>query len=222
VYTPFILAVEYKDIRILVIIMPHYTFIEIGTSDFETLLETSNDTDIGLSVEPLSVYLNKLPNKQNVTKVNAAISDKNGEMSIYYVPPEIILAADLPWWFKGCNSVGHPHPTVSKCLSEMGKSQDFIMCDTVPVKTMETLIFENNIESIGTLKIDTEGHDCIILNNYITYCEKNPALFAKTINFETNVLSLVDDQEAVINRLLNNGYKLVSRNVNENTVLEKI
>lgn len=202
--------------------MPHYTFIEIGTSDFETLLETSNASDLGLSIEPLSVYLNNLPNKPNVTKINAAISDKNGEMSIYYVPPEIILAADLPWWFKGCNSVGNPHPTVSKCLTEMGKSQDFIMCDTVPVKTMETLIFENKIESIGTLKIDTEGHDCIILNNYITYCEKNPALFAKTINFETNVLSLVDDQESVINRLLNNGYRLVSRNINENTILEKI
>jgi FkbM family methyltransferase len=202
--------------------MPHYTFVEIGTSDFETLLETSTESDLGLSVEPLSVYLNKLPNKPNVTKVNAAISDKNGEMSIYYVPPEVILAADLPWWFKGCNSVGHPHPTVSRCLTEMGRSQEYIQCETVVVKTMETLINENKIDSIGTLKIDTEGHDCVILNDYITYCEKNPQLFAKTINFETNVLSLEADQDVVINRLLNNGYKLVSRNVNENTVLEKV
>ena len=36
-------------------------YIEIGTSDFETLVETLDGN--GISIEPLSFYLNKLPNK---------------------------------------------------------------------------------------------------------------------------------------------------------------
>ena len=37
-----------------------YDFIEIGTSDFQTLIEEASDEAIGLSVEPISYYLNKL------------------------------------------------------------------------------------------------------------------------------------------------------------------
>ena len=43
-----------------------YDFIEIGTSDFQTLIEEASDEAIGLSVEPISYYLNKLPNPKNV------------------------------------------------------------------------------------------------------------------------------------------------------------
>jgi hypothetical protein len=41
-----------------------YDFIEIGTSDFETLLQESSG--VGLSIEPLKFYLDNLPNKDNV------------------------------------------------------------------------------------------------------------------------------------------------------------
>jgi hypothetical protein len=37
------------------------------------------------------------------------------------------------------------------------------------------------------LKIDTEGHDCVILNNYIDHCKTNKDLLAKKILFETNM-----------------------------------
>ena len=33
-----------------------YTFIEIGTSDFETLLQDAKSTDVGLSVDPIQMY----------------------------------------------------------------------------------------------------------------------------------------------------------------------
>ena len=41
-----------------------YDFVEIGTSDFNTLLQSSKDQR-GLSIEPLKIYLDKLPNKKN-------------------------------------------------------------------------------------------------------------------------------------------------------------
>ena len=37
----------------------HYDFIEIGTSDFDTLIETSNDNTVGISIEPIKYYINR-------------------------------------------------------------------------------------------------------------------------------------------------------------------
>jgi hypothetical protein len=47
----------------------YYDFIEIGTYD----------------LEPIKFYLDRLPNKKNVTKVNAAISEYNGFIDIYHI-----------------------------------------------------------------------------------------------------------------------------------------
>ena len=55
----------------------HYDFIEIGTSDFHTLIESATDKTIGLSIEPIKTYLDRLPNKENVFKVQAAVSDSD-------------------------------------------------------------------------------------------------------------------------------------------------
>ena len=73
-----------------------YNFIEIGTSDFRTLIQTCDDEAKGLSVEPLQYYLNRLPNKKNVTKVNYAISNKEDLIDIYYVSPDNIKKFNLP------------------------------------------------------------------------------------------------------------------------------
>ena len=34
-----------------------YDFIEIGTSDFNTCIQTCKDSEIGLSIEPLKIYI---------------------------------------------------------------------------------------------------------------------------------------------------------------------
>ena len=39
--------------------MKHYDFIEIGTSDFDTLIESSDDNVVGLSIEPIKYYLDR-------------------------------------------------------------------------------------------------------------------------------------------------------------------
>ena len=87
----------------------HYDFIEIGTSDFDTLIQTCSDESIGLSIEPLQIYLDRLPNKPNVKKITKAISELDSEIDIYYIPLENIWKHNLPIWVKGCNSVSKPH-----------------------------------------------------------------------------------------------------------------
>jgi len=200
--------------------MRAFDFIEIGTSDFSTLIETCDDTATGLSIDALKVYLDKLPDKPNVKKVHAGISNRDGTIDIYYIRPETIEKHHIPHWVRGCNRVGEPHPTVLNVLNHYGLPSTLIEKETVVVKSMGTLLVENDVQSIGFLKIDTEGHDCVILHNYIDYCVVNPELFAKKIMFETNVLSSKEDQDRVVARLKDNGYTVIS--FGEDTVLERL
>ena len=43
----------------------HLNYLEIGTSDFRTEVEKSDA--VGMSVEPIKYYLDRLPNKENNT-----------------------------------------------------------------------------------------------------------------------------------------------------------
>jgi hypothetical protein len=82
-------------------------FLEIGTSDFDTLLQSAPDELIGMSVEPIKKYLDNLPAKANVTKVNAAIKAKNRDETcqVYYITDNVIDDHSLPSFLKGCNSI---------------------------------------------------------------------------------------------------------------------
>ena len=52
----------------------HYDFIEIGTSDFDTLIQKCSDDSVGLSIEPLKSHLDRLLNKPNVKKARKPVN----------------------------------------------------------------------------------------------------------------------------------------------------
>ena len=162
-----------------------YDFIEIGTSDFDTLLQKANPTTIGLSVEPLNYYLEKLPNKPGVTKVNAALSNTDGHLEIYHIPVREIERYGLPYWVRGCNSLSKPHQFMMDSIGVELYNQ-IVQVDRVPTITWTTLINRYNIESVDVIKIDTEGHEYIILKDYFDMCKDNPAMYANKITFEYN------------------------------------
>ena len=197
-------------------------FLEIGTCDFDCFcLDSNNDTKKGIIVEPLSCYLDNLPNKKNCIKVNKAISDKNGKIKIYYLPEDIIKKYNLPQWLKGCNKVNDYHPLVLRTLGEHNLEKSLIKIEEVDVITIKNLIDTYNIKSVDYLKIDTEGHDLIILNEYINYCTNiNKLLFPNKILFESNYLSEKKEVWRMIEKLKSLGYKLIYRNAN--TLLEKV
>jgi FkbM family methyltransferase len=188
--------------------LQHYDFIEIGTSDFNTLIKKASDQTVGLSVEPLSDYLKRLPDKPRVIKVNAAVSDTSGIMDIYYIPDDVRLANKLPSWMKGTNKIGEPHPTVVRYLAKHGLSSSLITHQAVPVLSVSELLQQYSVGSIDFLKIDTEGHDCVIMNAYLTIAESTPALQAKRIQFESNALSSKSDVSHVTQRLQTLGYQI--------------
>lgn len=178
----------------------HFDFIEVGTSDFHTLIEKASDSTVGLSIEPLDYQLNNLPNKNNVIKLNAALSNKIGTVNLYYIDDERIYENNLPFWVRGCNSLNKPHEFTK---SRIGKDlyDEIVSIKKVPTVTWEKIINDYEIGSIDFLKIDTEGHEHIILEDYFEICEKSPELYANNIIFEYNETSNKEKLDYLIDKM---------------------
>ena len=162
-----------------------YNFIEIGSSNYDTCLEAAKEDDLGLTIEPMIEYLNKLPDRPNVKKVNVAIGDTPGELDIYYFSEETIKKYNLGHWFYGCNMIGKPHPLHHLEIKQKGLPSDCIDCRKVPIISIETLFQQYDVTEIDYIKIDTEGYDTKIMNMYIDYISNHPSSMANRIQFES-------------------------------------
>lgn len=188
----------------------HYNFIEIGTANFDTLIQRCSDEDIGLSIEPLPHLLNQLPNKKNVVKINCAISSEEKDIKIYYVEQEKISSYNLPWWFIGSSSVNKIHDGILRVLGERNLDiNDIVIEQAIKAKKIGNIIKEYNITSLDLLKIDTEGHDAVILNNFFDDYESSLITFLPTIiAFEHNGLYPENDYTVIINRAKKLNYSI--------------
>lgn len=178
----------------------HYHFIEIGTANFDTLIQRANDKIVGLSIEPLKHLLDQLPDKENITKINCAISDEEREMTIYYVTQENIDKYEFPWWFIGSSSVNKINDNIERVLSERGIDPSLVVeSQTVKTQRLDKIIAKYNVSSLSILKIDTEGHDTIILSKFFEdYLSEKIKFLPKQIIFEHNGLYDEKDYERLI------------------------
>lgn len=176
--------------------------VEIGTSDFWT---EAGQKD-GLFIEPIKEYYDRLG---DCRKENVAISNYEGEIEIYYIPSEVIYSNNIPKGLRGCNSVGHPHPTVVN----LGFGE-YVKKEVVKVSRIKPILDKHGITDIEFLKIDTEGHDTIILNDFLDTCDIRP----RKIQFESNTLSSFEDVNNAVERLMKLGYKC--KQIKEDMVCE--
>ena len=175
--------------------MEHLDFVEIGTSDFDTLLQKSPEGSIGFSIEPISIYLNKLPNRQNITKIQMLISDEIGIGEINYIHPNDITKYKLPYFVKGMNTIDKQHPGYDVFNIDSIKTNNIeIHKETIQKTTLYQLLFSRGIKTVGYLKIDTEGHDCIILDKFMKDIIHNDDynMLPNTILFESNQWTLAE------------------------------
>jgi len=196
----------------------YYDFLDIGTSDFDVAngkIEKSRDY---IFVEPIKEYLDKLPSGENISKVNVAISNTNKDSIIYYIDEQDILKNNLPDWVKGCNSINSPHPTVLKLLKEKKLNENLMSKKNVKTIKFQDLINQFNIKYIGHLKIDTEGHDHIILKDVIKSISQNE-LEVRKLEFEYNSLSNKIELDKLTEDLKELNYKLKVNG--DNLILEK-
>jgi FkbM family methyltransferase len=197
--------------------MNYLNFIEIGTSNFDTLISNAK-LESGISIEPISYYLNQLPIKPNVLKMHCGISDKEELRTFFYIPEKIIQEKKLPSWLKGCNSIDKIHPTaINICNSYNLDINKIIESETVNTITLKKVLDIFNIKSIDFLKIDTEGHDCVVLSTILDDLI-NETLLIKKIKFETNQLSNKNDQKYILDKL-SIFYEILTEG--SNTILNK-
>jgi hypothetical protein len=193
-----------------------YDFVEIGTSDFDTLIEKATDTTQGLSIEPVKHYLDRLPDRPGVRKIWSAISADNVKsmLQVYYVPESVIQEKGLPDFLRGCNSVGDYHFQHRNLGIE-----HLVETSHVPCWPIGELFEREQVTELDLLKLDTEGQDCAILFHLATWLSNQPATARpKKIIFESNQLTDPDQVKAVINQYVMLGYRLLSSG--EDTVLE--
>lgn len=188
--------------------MIDYDFIEIGTSDFNTIVEKCPEDAVGLCVEPIKKYLDSLPSKKNVKKINCAISfdGSNGEVDVFYIKDNVLKENKLSHRMKGCNSINDYH-----YLHKKLNITHLVTKEKVKKISIKTLLEENTVRGINHLKIDTEGGDCFILKCLIDYIkDKEICYWPKKITFETNILTKKELILETIEQYKNIGYAVLS------------
>jgi hypothetical protein len=189
--------------------MKDVDFIEIGTSDFWTIIESADDSMTGFSIDPLQMYLDNLPNKPNIQKCCLAITGKceeNATTDVYFIPREKIIQYKLADWFAGCNTIGKYHP-----LHIQHNVIEHVSRLTIPMMSLRSFYDLHQIQGCKFLKIDTEGHDVVILDEFVNYLkEKGSSYYPKKIQFESNELSDPVAVKDIIFKYINIGYILES------------
>ena len=190
--------------------MNRLDFIEIGTSDFDTLSHHADANTHGIALEPLPFYLERLPRHPNVKRIAAAITpgDQPGKMPIYWVHPDDLVKHNLPDWLRGCNRIGGLH------LQHMVPHiSPYVRRTDVQCISLDSLLRENQVSEITLLKLDTEGMDSDILLDFAPCLRRpqNPAPMPDVIQFETNCLThqtTIDQVREIYGKL---GYKALRR-----------
>ena len=197
--------------------MLFYDFIEIGTSDFDTEME-KKDNKVGISVEPIKYYLDRIPSKQNCVKLNQGISNYNGKCTVHFLTEQTIHKYGFPDWVRGCNSINSYHKTVTNLCSSRGIDITKISeKHVVDVSTLHTLMITLCVAGVYFLKIDTEGHDTVILKKFHEEIQDFRCL-PHVIQFESNVLSNDEDINRTITSFKEIGYDLINKG-NSDTIL---
>ena len=144
------------------------TFIEIGTSDFDTCLDLVNKGDwIGVMCEPSPPYYDSIKEKidgsfygKNVHLEKVAISDYNGKTAF------TVSKNDGPDWVRGISCITAPHHKGERMFDKKENQQYIDQHIEVDCMTLNTLVAKYDFPHINYLKIDTEGHELNILESF--------------------------------------------------------
>lgn len=191
-----------------------YDFVEIGTADFETVCNDQNNL-IGLSIEPVRYYFDKLNTGPNSKKLNLAIGDENKTVTMYWVHPDDFTSYNIEGWVRGGSSVNKLNWSTERELKTKN-ALDAVRTQSVEMITWKTLCERYEITEVDFLKIDAEGYDCIIVNNVLDTNEVLP----KRIFYEQNDLTSNELIASTAQRLTQFGYKQIRNDLNSEWVYE--
>lgn len=138
--------------------------IEVGACDFDNL--NPNPQHKTIFVEPVPFYANKLSDSfkdfENVVVLQGALSNKEGELQLKYVEP----GTENARWIRGISHLEtHSSRLIDKNKS-LGHNIGNVKTTTVKTWQLDFLVKKFNIEKIGILKLDVEGHELEVLEGF--------------------------------------------------------
>ena len=203
-------------------------FIEIGTSNFDTMAHLLangsiklSDDERAMSIEPMSEYLNQLPDNKKLIKLCCAIvtdPDKKKE-KFFYVSPKTIAQQGFPnaKSLRGSNSVGKPHILHTHYMSkhndyfgsdieDLGQfktrnlvEEGLVTIEEVDCLTWTSLIDNYSIDYVEHVKLDVEGMDIDVVEMILEYYQDNPNKKSpKFIDFEVNKTVAIERRTGVL------------------------
>jgi FkbM family methyltransferase len=154
-----------------------YKYIEIGVSDFATLLKKFPN-DIGISVEPIQRFLDNLPDSPKNIKVACAISNEDGEAEFYRIKDERIDDKTRYKHDRGMSCLSIAEGSRKRTIENRARKDRFEKV-LVPTMTLTSLLQKYDVEEVEIFKVDTEGYDTYIMEQLV-----NTKLRPKFIKFE--------------------------------------
>ena len=143
------------------------TFIEIGTCDFDTCQKLANNGWQGIMVEPnpqAFKNMNRVMEEyDNVITLPYAVSDYDGMIEFGVSKQDHTDRA-----VRGMSSIVADNHKGGRIFEyETWSKQEFLdKVIEVPCKRLDTIIYENEVRTIDFLKIDVEGHEMNIIEDY--------------------------------------------------------
>jgi hypothetical protein len=157
----------------------NYDFIEIGTSDFGKLEQSSGGW--GLAIDPVESIIQNFPPVERVNRFCAAISNRNGRAKVYWIDTKDIIDYNLPDWIKGCNTIDDPHSKALELLKERGLA--YLMNESYcEVMTWKALVKKCEIERVESIRVNTKMDDNLIVDAMLDY----GAILPNKIQFENS------------------------------------
>ena len=167
------------------------SLMQIGANDgsrFDNINKFIKEFDVnGVLVEPVPYYFDQLKetysNEKNLILENCAISEKSGEINIYFVKKEFLNNYDEH--VRGINSLDRNH------LIKHNIKSAHIYEQKVKSLCIKDLIKKNHIKYLDLLVIDAEGYDGNIVIDFLKNIEFKPILIFEFIHIKHTIFSEV-------------------------------
>lgn len=150
-------------------------FVEVGTSNFNTLEKLAERGWRGMFIEPVRAHLDGLEYYPTCAYENVAVDIESGEKTFVHVDPEWIKETEVARWHHGLGSLrdsgrlsrkDHLTSPLSSGSRMRKEHPDMRFIETeVRVERLDTLFSRHGVTRVDFLKTDTEGHDLRVLQS---------------------------------------------------------
>ena len=191
-----------------------FDWVEIGIPEVGSMDEVSSSDTLGLSVEPIQMYINKLtPSDTRKTSKLVLCNCHDKHINVHYIT----------------NTKGKIKPdfrfldTIPNHVSELLSS---ITSHTIHTENVESISYAalldlHQVTKINFLKVNCDGHyGSCILRDVLTYGYEHPDAWPRSIMFSSSDITESSAINAICQDFVKFGYIILTRNA-KITILER-